>query len=846
MYYFSFSGTNNDTDKTITTLIEGIFTKDFILNSGYKYKVYKIKTNFEESDKQDLNVALSVVRGYYNMYLYDDLSKIKINNNNGFITFSGNVGESYSYLNQLCINKTQKYYKAKGTYYIVVYLSYFYSYINSSEDSYGLYSIAYKSENKHFILSDGIPITYYLQDNLNKTSFVYYHYPTNYSLLLSIANYGNLEFYYDFVDFKQDFVKANYNTTILDSYQVDPKLIKDKCEGKPRCEIFVGLKSKILFGQHFTLMAKTLNQKPILYTSGIIQNKYLLIDEYHYFYKYISPEDKGIIIVGFSNGIAGVFVNILSHEMSNKPQRDWNYPTSDKSEIESISSYYGQTISINSNVLTKCTPQCLILIGIKGLNLGFGENFIKYTFKFTTHLTQIYDNQPIIANIVEGEMQFYSFYSLSHVKNIYFSVNTNNAGGNTDIMVNYGGEFPTNQISDWKSDFSWAESIEITKEDGYFQTTGALINNSNYTIGIYGYSNSTYTLYVTTNPKKILPVGIYHSGSCKTKKDNDYCYFRYSEMYSLSSNVSYSQQILASAEFLYGQGTMYAKVYNISDIDVFKDVPTKESYDFSSEDQNIRNFLKIDLSEVIDKIKGKDFTEISLLFSVFCAKPCFLTLHTDVKYSSDSTKYLDSYRDNLVYLKKSSKVSMVFFYYEKNDLTIQTGVYSGSGDFKLYYNENYKTNNSISNFALNSVTQTNHQFIPVTHNGQINIDVETGNTDSAFYIKLSNNKEFTNIVVGKSQNFIIYHDEFFNAYFYFPKYYESLTINLHPKFHKTAAHMFVKIVKLDKSKKIKDHFASTPGPDNKDYDAKTDYNLQSVILNINLGNLKNRKYLEQF
>ena len=837
MYYTTKSTENIDVNNDIvSSLVNGIFVKDF-LNPTKNFKIYKFDTNFEESNKKDIQIILSSERGSFKMFLYDDQSKIKYSNdtnNNTFsinLNFNGFISSSNNYLSQININKTSSYYKTKGTYFLVVYLSNMFNLIEEN----ALYSLAYKSEDSKFVLNDGVPINFFLENSFQNESFVYYHYQTNNSLLLSVgSSYGSLKFYYDFKDFKQNYEDAENKISVTDHFQVPTNLIVEKCKGQFPCSIFVGLKTDNYWGEFFYLIAKTVNMKPILYTSGIIQNQNLLIDEIQYYYIRVGKDDQGQISVGFISGRISAFVNILPPSKLNDPQRRWDYPTSEKNKYVSDNYYYGQTIFISEDDLKDCNPQCILLVGVKGLSTyGYGTSSIKYTFKYNSRISQIYDNIPIMGSLIEGETQYYTFYSNQNVQNIYISSISINAGGDTDLMVNYGQIFPLGDKNDWRSITPYAEFIDINKDDAFFSTKGVTINNSNYTIGIYGYSKTTFSLFVTTNPKKILPVSDYHSNSCLTKNKDDYCYFRYTQLFSNSwnwSTLSFTDEILASSEFLYGNGTIYAKVYDTSVMDLYKDVPTKDNYDFSSNDQNFINFIEINRNNLKGKFT-KNNTKYTILFSVYCNNPCFVTLNTDSKYLSNY-KYLNLNRENLVYVRKKSSLRMEVSYYERNNLTINTGLISGSGSFKLLTYSNNGKNTTIATFSLNAANQRNYQFISENYQGQLFLDVDVDNYDSAFSVKISYYHNWTNIIVGKSQSFISELERDFLAYFYFPKLYQSITINLHPKNHNTAATISANIFRVDKYKSLK-NILIPPDQENTQFQASTDYNLQSVFFTKN-------------
>ena len=171
-------------------------------------------------------------------------------------------------------------------------------------------------------------------------------------------------------------------------------------------------------------------------------------------------------------------------------------------------------------------------------------------------------------------------------------------------------------------------------------------------------------------------------------------------------------------------------------------------------------------------------------------------------------------------------------YYERNNLTINTGLISGSGSFKLLTYSNNGKNTTLATFSLNAANQRNYQFISENYQGQLFLDVDVDNYDSAFSVKISYYHNWTNIIVGKSQSFISELERDFLAYFYFPKLYQSITINLHPKNHNTAATISANIFRVDKYKSLK-NILIPPDQENTQFQASTDYNLQSVFFTKN-------------
>ena len=127
---------------------------------------------------------------------------------------------------------------------------------------------------------------------------------------------------------------------------------------------------------------------------------------------------------------------------------------------------------------------------------------------------------------MSGEFQYYAFYFDKNTQNILISLS--NMNGDADLFLNYGNEiYPTPNEYDWSSTNLGHEYINININDKFFKKNNINTLAGYYTLLVVGYSNTTYTLFISSHDEYVFKLIDNTPINCKCETRDDKCYFRY-------------------------------------------------------------------------------------------------------------------------------------------------------------------------------------------------------------------------------------------------------------------------------------------------------------------------------
>ena len=219
------------------------------------------------------------------------------------------------------------------------------------------------------------------------------------------------------------------------------------------------------------------------------------------------------------------------------------------------------------------------------------------------------------------------------------------------MYINYGNNLPSFNNYIWRSSQSQMDSIFIDKNDNFFVDNKKTSLEGLYTIMIYGYTNSTYTLTVSQGQHKIIQLVPGTPSICKVDAENKekLCYFRVENFANskkvleedaggLSNIIQKSTQvvdkdvhIVFSTKFLYGDGHMYVRLFKKTETEInLEDFPNEKRYDFSNEilfrnfKNSKRNFLKVDINKDNENLSAYSM----LLLTVKCTDICLFEMNS--------------------------------------------------------------------------------------------------------------------------------------------------------------------------------------------------------------------------
>jgi len=323
----------------------------------------------------------------------------------------------------------------------------------------------------------------------------------------------------------------------------------------------------------------------------------------NYYYTYSDKTNHTLISALFSSGSGKIYVKIV-----NSDDTLTQYPSSTDYDLRSNTIYLGEGLSIKKDLMDKLCKStlCKILITIDGTHSWSLDKNINYQLSVSSKDKKLYQNKPFRGWIEKNEMQYFTIFLDDPIKSI--SVSLTNLDGDADLLMSYGKDnYPNFNTADWASTNIQSEFIELDLDSSYYKEKKINSMSGWYTIGVYGISNTTYTIDVSTHPYRVKNLNDYSPSACKRDiggdKDNSsqYCNFRFSDFYINSDDKTSTYDFVISTQYLYGSGIIYAKLADLGDFknyDYFDALPKANSYEFSSINKQ-RNQLYISSNYII-------------------------------------------------------------------------------------------------------------------------------------------------------------------------------------------------------------------------------------------------------
>ena len=582
------------------------------------------------------------------------------------------------------------------------------------------------------------------------------------------------------------------------------------------------IKKSSFIDAQYLLAIKSHAEKPEKLQSSVVRKEILLSGESRNYFMHLRRMESGLFNIKFNYGYGDLYLNVFS---SDDYLNANNYPNSTNFLVKAADYYRGKTLQITEELLALCAASCKLLLSVKGNNLGFSDDKIEFSLSFYKEALKINQNQPFHNTIDEGELQFFRVYFGEKTENVYISLS--NMNGDADIYVNYGTDLPTFEKADWFSITARNEFIEFNKDDNFFVQNKLEGISGEYTIMISGYKKTSYSLYISSHPKKILPLNDDMPASCISKQDSEYCYFRYDKVYDYDTiiNDSYNNinnnfndnlrpakdlDIIILTHFIYGSGEIFAKLYDDTDYDILADFPDERNFDFSNANSNKRNFLYLS----IKKDNQKFNTNSTILISVKCINKCFFDLTATRQYES-TIKYLDDKKENIFYLYKSdSPLLFIYFNNKQGDLNYNLKAISGKAKISLFKNDtvnisNFKNETAqiviLDEFSADSqskVTADVHGMIKFANlnlfeNIYFKIKPES---DFAFSLRVTYKNDWQEVKSGKTLTFPVHLiKKKFYGYLTMHNEFDNVILSISTNNKNLTAYCYVKFIAYDKS-----------------------------------------------
>ena len=910
---------NKITEKDITsTLIEGQIIKDYF-PSNLNCKIYYYSP--QDKSKKDIKITLTRINIRFTFYVFLNLKDIKFNDN--IISIYDERISGYKWSsdtnNEITISKDDKNYRKKGDYYIVV-LPDLTTDIDNAEKIEEkiplIYYIGITKEGIPFYLKEGIEHSVTLNNNYLMQAYVYTHYNLNkdFQIVINMLN-GKVDIFISNKELNKDDIKninerinnstrmkmnldydsinilvqkgiSDYASIILDKNYFYKYNINNGIINTNRLDIFIYILQSpfsIKFNrdsQYIITTKNSYNKASILLSGHVYKNKLKVNTEEYFIIEEVKHRDSLTLTAKFDHGGGDIYVKLIDNNEEMK-LKNINFPNMTNFDYSGNSIYMGKMIQIPGEKFDKIGKS---ITRIKILITVFVKSYVKddkseieYTLSFSNEAKRINQNIPYHNSIRSGEFQYYTFYFDKTTQNILISLS--NMNGDADLFLNYGNEiFPTPIENDWSSTGLGHEYIDININDKFFKNNNINTLGGYYTLLVVGYSNTTYTLFISSHDEYIFRLMDNTALNCKCDTKDDKCYFRYDNVAkkiglfeNLLNNETLikSTEIIFTSQYLYGSGKMYASIIKEQDIynnpeknkkyiDYF---PSKNKSEFNNALYGKRNYLKV-------KIPEKKYSIDSIILMTFiCGEKTDVEITASPLVNSGDYRYIIPERENIFYIKYNETLSqskqletiLNFYSYKEEDLIYEFHVYLGAAKIHIYTNDskwNNVTNDfsyeyiHISDFIIKAQNEQNEikyqkYFIDEYFN-TINKNMAKGKTilfsikplnNFGFYLQINYDKSWVNVPMGKDKSYFIKNKI---MYGYFDIYEEftsiEMSINLKDHMNKKAT-IYLKLKEDDKIKNFETRLKHYEIPENNNYDYTSETDNYFGVMNININNI---------
>lgn len=757
-------------------IVEGVFAK----TTKYRLYSYEVDGDTEYQEPSDIRFTLTKRNFRFSLYVFKDLKNFKLNTDKPAEEFISGYDWKSDYNNQIIIKKDDPKYSKTGPYYVVVARP---SFDDSINPDFETFFLGVTDEFDEFVLFEGMQHGTTLNENYPSQSYWYTH-PSlvdPFSLSINVF-FGTINVYVDFQPINAARVKKDGEQYIhkviglSDStlITITPEMIEENCKNLSMCPISIFIEKKSIMSAQYLLSPKSSAKKPVILTPGVItQNKMSVKETHYYIIEDFNAKRDGNVVVKFEEGNGEVYMN-LSSELSITSS---SFPTSSQYKFKGTDNYQGKILNVERD--GSCKGQCKALLTVEGISLGSLTNYISYSIMYSNQVKYINQNSQIKQTIQSGESHYYTFYFDETAQSIYVSLYCSD--GDADLYMNYGQTLPTFEKSDWHSSNPQMDFLTINKDDPVFLRQMRKYISGYYTILIYGYTNSTYTLFATSHPNKIIPISNNSPGTCQCKNVGETCNFRFDELMPYYQEKKKDISVVFSTNYVYGSGIMYVKLFKETDFDITNGFPSYNNHDYSNIQQNKRNFLKVDINKNNPLLTKNSM----LLISVVCKEKSLFELNSAI-ITNSTYQYLDSRRQNLFYLEQSTVPTVLTFYYNQNkNVNYEIYTYTGSANIKVTQNYTERSSNGTILNKYNQIADFNIDPTKPYYNFIKNRSSSIGKNvyfqvtpyeNIGFFVKLTYESEWTRVEVGKPSKYLISQTEF-NGYFDMLEYYDDVLLS---------------------------------------------------------------------
>lgn len=670
---------------------KGLFIYDSILDNENEYsspfRIYSYYVDYSETSKKEIKVLLSSIKGEFVIYLYLPNSSITYNSSShSFFGYHSSTLSSLSDTHVVFSMDDLKYIRS-GEYLIVV------SLYESPLFHESSYYIAASNEDDGFLVNVNIPIMLTLNEKTYKKDEFFYKIPNynttlsnnenqlsiSYQLKFNIYS-GNIKVRIFFEKHRKSKDGALYKSTqcnnlcniqinITDFFKNFTKIgyvrlsLEDDTSSEK--EIY-NTASKLQFILLEMMSRRSKSQFELL-IQGIVKSDSILSsdhDRIKYYKSYIPllNNQTTTVSVMFKNIEGRIYSKLVSFDDEDDVENEFlskkNMTFSEGKVNFSKDKYENILILTDDDVKISCEyrKNCILLIGIELMN-----EYEKIEYDISIYSSNIFEiklNKEVISSLSQGEYKFYYIEineALSKIENILFSLTS--LDGDADLYIYYSKEYskiPSIDEFQFKSVTFDKEKVLINSNNDYFTKNNITSISGIYTIAVFSFFKSTFSLTISTNNNKILRVSEVYPQSCKGSSYEE-CVF----IYNIDINYNRGKvihEVLFYFSLVYGAVDASAIVMSDFDKDVFDSFINDNQFDIKNNLKIYKNDIYKDLIYIkIDNYKGDSTYNLYFLLKVKCVYKCHSLIYSLSNNLLNNTYVINPSYDNIVYLGNDSE-----------------------------------------------------------------------------------------------------------------------------------------------------------------------------------------------
>lgn len=340
------------------------------------------------------------------------------------------------------------------------------------------------------------------------------------------------------------------------------------------CRIYIGVYSTE--NQYYSLLITKKLLPVLLYDEVTTEIPSPRDNDYQRFYYFVPANSTITVFVDSLYMNLHAYVTILPLVSVNK--NEWTYPNSSSFDYSYNSSYYiPSSIVLKKNYFKDRNCElvaygCVLLLSVQREALDYFEMNNNINIVVSSHLTRLQEGKPFVSYVDKHTIKYFSIY-VNQPDCVLLIAVTPIGDGDPDLVVSKGrDERPTLENYDWISTNYKSEQLQISRN------SSAKVEKSMeglYVIGIYGFTNCTFSLTVVFQANKIifLRPGFPHELYLKSNETISFQYYNFDSAF----------RVIISTEF--GDSALYINPYNSSK-DFIDQLPCEGHHFWSSKSSN--------------------------------------------------------------------------------------------------------------------------------------------------------------------------------------------------------------------------------------------------------------------